>query len=76
MTITIFSDFFVLVRNIHMYLNKRVMPGSSHIRSVLIGIEYRNCLQTLDVYLCFAIWIRQSQSKLLNGLVTNGLDGM
>ena len=52
------------------------MRGSSHIRSVLIGVEYRNCCQTLDVYLRFAIWIGQIQSKLLNGLVTNGLDGM
>ena len=47
------------------------MPGSSHIRSVLIGVEYRNRRRTLDVYLCFAIWIGQIQSKLLNGLVTN-----
>ena len=33
------------------------MCGSCHIRNVLIGIEYRNCGQTLDVYLLFAIWI-------------------
>ena len=52
------------------------MRGSSHILSVLIGSEYQNCCQTLDVYLRFAIWIEQIQSKLLNGLVTNGLDGM
>ena len=32
----------------------KCMSGSSHIRSVLIGIEYRNCHQTLDVYLLFA----------------------
>jgi hypothetical protein len=51
------------------------MRGSSHIPSVLIGIKYRNCHQTLDVYFHFAIWIWQIQSKLLNGLVTNGLDG-
>ena len=48
------------------------MRGSSHIWSVLIGVEYRNCC---DVYLCFAIWIGQIQSKLLNELVTNELDG-
>ena len=52
------------------------MHGSSHIRSVLIGVKYQNCLQTLSIYLCFAIWIGQIQSKLLNGLVPNGLDGM
>jgi hypothetical protein len=52
------------------------MPGSSRIQSVLIGVKYRNCHPTLDVYLRFAIWIRQIQSKLLNGLVTNKLDGM
>ena len=50
------------------------MRESSHIQSVLIGVEYRDCCQTLDVYLHFAIWIAQIQSKLLNGLVTNGLD--
>ena len=50
------------------------MCGSCHIRSVLIGVKYRNCRQTLDVYLCFAIWIEQIQSKLLNRLVTNKLD--
>ena len=53
-----------------------LMFGSSHIRSVLIVVEYRNCRQILDVYLHFAIWIEQIQSKLFNGLVTNGLDGM
>ena len=46
------------------------MCGSSHIRSFLIGVQYRNCCRTLDVYLRFAILL------LLNGLVTNGLDGM
>ena len=52
------------------------MRGSSHIQSILIGVKYRNCCQTLDVYLRFAIWIGQIQSKLLNRLVTNGLDGL
>ena len=52
------------------------MRGSFHIRSVLIVVKYQNCRQTLDVYLRFAIWIGQIQSKLLNGLVTNGLDGL
>ena len=43
------------------------MRDSSRIRSVLIGVEYQNCHQSLDVYLQFAIWIRQIQSKLLMG---------
>jgi hypothetical protein len=30
------------------------MYRSSHIPSVLIGIEYRNCCRTLDDYLLFA----------------------
>ena len=51
------------------------MHGSSHIQSE-IGVEYGHCCQTLDVYLRFAIWIGQIQSKLLNGLVINRLDGM
>ena len=51
------------------------MWGSSHIQSVLIGVEYQNCRGTLVVYLCFALWIGQIQSTLLNGLVTNGLNG-
>jgi hypothetical protein len=29
--------------------------GSSHIQSVLIGVEYRNFCRTLDVYLLFTI---------------------
>ena len=46
------------------------MRGLSHIRTVLIGEEYRNFRRTLDVYLRFGIWIGQIQSKLLNRLVT------
>ena len=37
----------------------KIMSGSSHIRSVLIGIKYRNCRWTLDVYLHFAILLGQ-----------------
>ena len=55
---------------------KVLMRGSSHIQGVLISVEYRNCCRTLDVYLRFAIWIEQIQSKFLNGLVINALDGM
>ena len=36
-----------------------LMSGSSHIRSVLIGVEYRNYHQTLDVYLLFAVLLGQ-----------------
>ena len=39
--------------------------GSSHIQSVLIGVEYRICCQTLDVYLLFNIWMGQIQSRLI-----------
>ena len=49
------------------------MSGSSHIQSVLVGIEYRNCRRTLDVYLPFAIWMGQIQSKLISMFVTFGL---
>jgi hypothetical protein len=38
--------------------------GTSHIRSVLIGVKYQNCCQTLDVYLLVAILIGLIQSKL------------
>jgi hypothetical protein len=31
----------------------KFMSGSSHIRCVLIDVEYQNCRQTLDVYLPF-----------------------
>ena len=34
-----------------------LMSASSHIQSVLIVFECRNCRQTLDAYLLFAIWI-------------------
>ena len=46
------------------------MRGSSHIRSVLIGVEYRNHSQTLEVYLLVAISIGQIQSKPIYKLVT------
>ena len=49
------------------------MPNSSHIQSVLIGVKYRNCRQTLDAYLHFAISIGQIQSKLIYIFVTYGL---
>ena len=29
------------------------------------SVEYKNCCQTLDVYLLFAIWMGQIQSKLI-----------
>ena len=48
----------------------QLMSGSSHIRSVLIGVEYRNCRRTLDVYLLFAILLGQIKSKLNYRLVT------
>ena len=44
-----------------------------HIQSVLIGVEYRNFCRTLDVYLHFAIWMGQIQSKLIYVFVTYGL---
>jgi hypothetical protein len=46
------------------------MSGSSHIPSVLIGVKYRNCRRSLDVYLLFAIWMWQIQSKLIYIFVT------
>ena len=45
----------------------KLLLGSSHIRSVLIGVEYRNCHRTLDIYLLFAILLK---SKLNYRLVT------
>ena len=39
------------------------MCDSCHIRNVLIGVKYRNCHQTLDVYLPFATWMGQIQNK-------------
>ena len=49
------------------------MSGSSHIQSVLIGVEYRNFRRTLDVYLLFSTWMGQIQSKLIGIFVTYGL---
>ena len=46
------------------------MSGSSHIQSVLIGVEYRNCRRTLDVYLLFPFLLVQIISKLNYRLVT------
>ena len=42
------------------------MSGSSHIQSVLIGVEYRNCRRTYDVYLLFAILLGQIKSKIIS----------
>ena len=50
-----------------------LMCGSCHTRNVLIGIECRNCCQTLDVYLLFTIWMGLIQSKLIHTFVTYGL---
>ena len=50
-----------------------VMSSSFHIRSVLIGGEYRNYRQILDIYLLFAIWMGQIQLKLIYIFVTYGL---
>ena len=49
------------------------MSGSSHIQSVLIDIEHRNCSRILDVYLFFVIRMGQIQSKLIYISVTYGL---
>ena len=40
---------------------------------LIFGNEYRYCRKTLDVYLIFAIWIGQSQSKLIYIFETYGL---
>jgi hypothetical protein len=49
------------------------MSGSSHIRSALIGIKYQNYRQNLNVYLLFAVWMGQIQSKLIHIFITYGL---
>ena len=49
------------------------MCGSCHIQNILIGMEHRNCCQTLDFCLLFAIWMGQIQSKLIYIFVTYGL---
>ena len=36
-----------------------LMSSSSHIRSILIGIECQNCRRTLDAYLLFVILLGQ-----------------
>ena len=52
-----------------------LMSGSSHIQSVLIGVEYLNCCLTSDVYLLSAILLRQIKSQLNYRLVTYKLAG-
>ena len=49
------------------------MYGSCHIRSVLIGVEYRNWHQTLDVDLLFPILLGKIYQKLNCRHVTNKL---
>ena len=50
-----------------------IVSGSSHIQSVLIGIEYRNCCLTFVVYLLFALWMGPKYRKLI--LYNRGLNG-
>ena len=68
---------FYIVRPRHIfafsfYSKSSIMSGSSHIQSVLVGIEYQNYGQTLDVHLIFAIWMGQIQLKLIYIFVTYG----
>ena len=48
------------------FLLTSFMSSSSHLRSVLIAVEYRNCCQNLDVYLtfCYSAWANQIKTKL------------
>ena len=48
------------------------MSGSSHIRNVLIVVEYRNYHRTFyfRFYLLFAIWMEQILLKLIYIFVT------
>ena len=50
---------------VNLQMRSGIMCGSCHIGNVLIGVEYRNCCQTLDVYLLFIILMEQIQSKLI-----------
>ena len=54
----------------HLYFS--LVSSSSHVQSVVIRVKYRNCRRTLDVYLLFALWMGQIQSKLIYILVTDG----
>ena len=52
------------------WIQRFLMSSSSHIQGVLIGVKYRNCRRTLDVYLLFAILLGQIKLKLNYRLVT------
>jgi len=67
------SDQVLQMATLEKIYQKTLMARSSHIQSVLIGVEYRNCCRTLDVYLLSAIWIGQIQSTLIYILVTYDL---
>ena len=43
----------------HVIYKNHVMSSSCPIQKFLIGVEYRKWGSTLDVYLLFAIWMRQ-----------------
>ena len=63
---SLYDIFWFSINNFRLNL----MCGSSHIWSVRIGVKYRNCHQTLDVYLLVAISIGQIHSKPIYKLVT------
>ena len=48
------------------------MCGSCHIQNILIGVEYQNCCQTLDVYLLVAISIGKIQYNFVLGGTSPG----
>ena len=50
--------------NMRENIKKTLVSGSSHIRSVLIGVEYGNCCcRTLDVYFTFCYLYGASSIK-------------
>ena len=45
------------------------LSSSSHIQSVLIGVKYQNCRQTLEVYLLFAILLGQIKLQICKSVL-------
>ena len=61
----------------HLYFS--LVSSSFHIQSVVIGVKYRNCCGTLDVYLLFAIWSLDEANSIkadLHNLYNYGLTSL
>ena len=75
-SVFLFGFRFKLILNWTFFCSKRTKhfwPIHFIFEVFLIGVKFRNCPRILDVYLVFAIWMGQIQSKLIYIFVNYGM---